>query len=216
MKRLLLLAACFGLLLAASPQDPGKDLKSKDYETRKAAVSTIVSSPDKNAEKNLITALKDEDWEIVEMAAKGLGELGPDVVGKNGIKALTKMALEAPVRRLRQTAAEALSQIDPKEAAKAFTKKLGGKTSLPASEALIEIAGESEERKAPKALKKAVDKGKEYAVRVAAARAMLIAGSQDRASNLEYILKNEHVGVRCAALDVVLEGAVIEDLDKVE
>jgi len=64
----------------ADPPTPAKLLKSKDVMVRLGAVQTLTDDGGEDAEKLLIGALKDKDWEVVERAADGLAEQGGDVV----------------------------------------------------------------------------------------------------------------------------------------
>ncbi|NQU48229.1 MAG: HEAT repeat domain-containing protein, partial [Planctomycetes bacterium] len=56
--------------------DPAKDMKSKDYSVRLAAVQNLAVVEHAQAEKLLVAALKDKDWEVVEAAASALGKVG--------------------------------------------------------------------------------------------------------------------------------------------
>ena len=101
-------ALCLVLLsaFAHAQDDPAKAIKSKDFETRKAAVLELSKGDHDKAEKLLIGALKDDDWEIAELAATGLGSLG-EGASKGAMKALLKVALDGPIYRLRRAAASA-------------------------------------------------------------------------------------------------------------
>jgi len=105
------------LLLALAPQDPiadiGKRLKDKDPVMRLVAVDELARETDPRAEKALHGALKDADWEVVERASAALGEHGTAA----SLDPLLKIALDAPVARIRRAAARSLARISPKETA---------------------------------------------------------------------------------------------------
>lgn len=189
-------------LLLPTPQTPAKDLKSKDFEVRKAAVLELTETPTDDSGKLLTKALKDEDWEIVELAAIGLGKLG-ESAGAGATKGLVKLALEGPLVRIRREAAIALREIDADEAIEQLSKKLSGKQAQTASEAIFSLGAPGEERKSPKSLQKAVKKGKVYSTRRPAAMALLIVGAEDRAENLALLLAHKELGVHASALDAV-------------
>ena len=126
---------CLALLLAvvtALPLqgDPAKDIKSKDFEVRLAAVELLASGHDK-AEKLLVGALKDKDWEVMEAAAAALGRLGEAQGGdKASMNALLKLALSGPTQRIRGVAAAALAQAHGAAGYEALLKKMSGKTAI--------------------------------------------------------------------------------------
>lgn len=209
-------ALCLVLLgtLAQAQDDPAKAIKSKEFETRKSAVLELSKGGHDKAAKLLTGALKDDDWEIAELAANGLGELGEEA-GAGALKALLRLSLDGPVFRLRRAAASAMGRIDPATAAEELAKKLSSKDSHAAAEALVEIGPAGEERKAPKSIKKAAEKGKEYGTRRAAAMAVLVVGAEDRSENLTALLEHEELGVRAAALDAVRAAPAAGDLEPV-
>ncbi len=202
-------------LLCAAPQDPAKDLKSKDYEVRKAAVLELTENPTDSSGKLLTKALKDDDWEIVELATIGLGKLGEDA-GSAATKALVGLALEGPVFRIRREAAKSLRAISADDAIEQLSKKLSGKFSGAASEGIVELGSPEEDRSSPKSLQKVVKKGKEYATRRSAAMALLIVGAKDRSENLTKLLAHKESGVHSAALDAVRIAPADSDIPPIQ
>ncbi len=194
---LLVFSLCCLLPLDGTAQDAAKDLRSKEVSTRLAAIENLVTSADPGAEKLLLKALKDKDWEVVERAAEALATLG----GKSSVKPLVTLALEGPVRRLRLTAARSLAEINPAEAIKAVDKKLRGKTEVQACEALTRIAaklpGASDQRKLEKLLS-----SKEMHTRMAAAEALIVSAAADSPEVLtELLQETQPIAVTAAALD---------------
>lgn len=201
-------------LLLPATQDHAKDLKSKEFDVRKAAVLALTEAPSKSSGKLLIKALKDDDWEIIELAAIGLGKQGEEV-GDAAIKALVKLALEGPLHRIRLEAAKALREIDAEKANELLSKKLASKHSQPASEAIITLGTPEEARKSPKSLQKAIKKGKLYATRRPAVMALLVVGAKDRSENLEALLSHEEIGVHASALDAIRAEPFASDLEPI-
>ena len=86
--------------LTAGPsvgQDDAKDIKSRDVEVRLAAVkrlAAITTNDGDDTGKLLAKALKDDDWEIVTIAATSLGNLKRE----KSLKDLAKLAWEGPRR----------------------------------------------------------------------------------------------------------------------
>ena len=72
--------ALFSLLLviAALPDDLARELRSKDPLVRLDAARALEegAEADEDAAKLLIRALGDDDWEVVEIAARTLGSRG--------------------------------------------------------------------------------------------------------------------------------------------
>ena len=65
------LFACI-LWHSAASQDPTKDIRSKDPEIRLSAIAALHEGEEKNAERLLIGALRDKDWEVRQRAASAL------------------------------------------------------------------------------------------------------------------------------------------------
>jgi HEAT repeat protein len=176
--------------------DPAKELRAKDPVVRLAAVEKILAAPDKKSEKLLLGVLEDEDWEVVIAAARGLRSIG----AKKSVKALVELSLEGPVQLVRHAAAESLAELDAAEAVKGLGRKLKGKSSIAACDALVKIAPTMEEVSPPKALEKLL-RAKETLVRAAAARAMVVCERRNRAVRVEKLLSSPHLAVVAAALE---------------
>ncbi len=69
--------------VAVSNFDDARDIKSRDAEVRLAAVLRIAATNNDDTGKLLAKALKDDDWEIVTIAATALGEIGREKSLKN-------------------------------------------------------------------------------------------------------------------------------------
>ena len=191
------------LLLGAGryESDDLRDLKSKDPLVRLAAVERIADVGGPDAEKHLLRALGDDDWEVVERAATGLAANG----GTKSVTPLTKLACDGPVRRVRLTAARSLAAIDPAAGLKGIGKKLSGERAPRAAEAYGLVALAHDEAASSKALETLV-KGKETAARAAAARAWVLASGDERGPVVAKLLESEHAAVVAAAL----EGAALD------
>lgn len=190
--------ALAGLALA---QDPLKDIKAKEPEKRVAAVAALEASGGEGAEKALISALLDKDWEVVERAATALGKVGT----KAAVPQLVKTALDAPAMRLRRAAALALAKIDPARATEDLAKQTAGKNALHAWAALAIVAsqgGGAEADAVAKNLKKS-QKAKEETERLAAAGAIGAANLEEMRALLEGYLAGEDEQLACAALGAV-------------
>jgi len=180
----------------ASDDDLAAALRSKDVAERLAAVATLGTGGVEGAEKLLLKALKDEDWEVVERAAAALGTVGAGA----SLAPLAQLALAGPCERLRRSAAESLAALDADEGLDAIARKLAGRDALWACAAFARVAPAASEVRAPKSLSKLLrdDDGR---LRAAAARALVAAARADRSQVLEGLLRSEHVAVRAAALE---------------
>src|SRR5688572_26364246 len=90
------------LLLPVLPQDdPSKNLKSKEVGARLTALEALSKEKNAKNEKLVAAALRDEDWEVAEKAADVLAKIG----GPGSVDDLVRVALEAPLARLRVAAA---------------------------------------------------------------------------------------------------------------
>lgn len=185
------------LLLLVLAQDPVKDLKSKDFDKRIAAVTAL--SEDKTAEKALLSVIKDknEDWELLERAARGLANSGTAA----SVDPLVKLALSGPIVRVRLAAARTLAKIAPDKAAEELTGKLGSPQVHEALEALAEVLRASPLDKPLKAMEKLLDKPKQPELAPLAARALVISQAPGSEQRLEALLKHARVDVVCAALE---------------
>ncbi len=198
------------LLLALAPQvsDFEKGMRAKEDETRLATVALLAKETDPKTEKLLTSALKDVDWEVVERAADALGERG----AKGALGELTKLALEAPLRRHRVAAARALARIDAKAAAADLIKKCSGATETAALEALVHVV-----RGAPadfdlKAVVKIAEKAKEVGTRATALRVLTAHPGPERAGRIAKVFQSDAVLALCAVLDEMIEHPVAGDL----
>jgi HEAT repeat protein len=192
------LALLSGLALA---QDPLKDIKAKEPEKRVAAIAALEASGGEGAEKALVSALLDKDWEVVERAAVALGKVG----SKTAIPQLVKTALDAPAMRLRRAAAISLLRIDAARATEDLAKQTAGKNALNAWSALAIVAAQgagAESEGVAKNLKKS-QKSKELDERLAAAGAIGAASLEDMAALLSGYLGGADAELACAALGAV-------------
>lgn len=199
--RALVRALAIGWLACAllgAQGDPEKDIKSKSAEQRVAAVDGLKALGLERAEKALIAALADRDWEVIERAAQALGELG----AKGASAALVKTALDAPAARVRRTAAQALARIDAPKALEELGKQTAGKNALRAWAALAWVAAHPDtvgSEALTKNLRKS-QKAKEAAERVAAAGGILALAPAERVAALEEYISGGDVELASAAL----------------
>ncbi len=200
----MLLAFALSLLQdpsAAGSGDPLKDVKDKDPLVRVAAIAGLEArgADDPKSFKSLLSALKDDDWEVVETAALALGRMKAPAAAKG----LVDLAAEAPIRRLRAAAARALAATnDPKAmddlAAAASSKKTGPG----ALQALAEYAlAAAEPLPAGEVARELRDKNPE--IRAAAAAALHAVPPDEREEFLIATLADEDLRVPCAALDAL-------------
>lgn len=193
-------ALMIALPLLLAQESPDKALKSKDPLERLAAIEALAANDFPKRERLLLTALKDDDWEVVERAAVVLGDVGT----KAAMAPLVKLALEGPVRRVRRHASEALARLDADKAFEGVAKKVTSKEAAAACLAMCSLAPALEEGVSLKPARKAL-KSKEAATREAAARAMVRLAGEDRAEVLAGLLEHEEVAVRCAAAEAAGE-----------
>jgi len=205
MQRFLTLALiaffCAAAPAGAFAKDLAKDLKSKDPLVRLAATDALGEGGHEKAESLLLGALKDNDWEVQEYAARALGAVGTP----KARKALVKLALGGPIARVRLAAAGALANVDAEAAFDKLGKKASGDTAFAACEAMIVIAPQVEGREPPRSVKKLVS-GKDARLRAVGARCYIVCSDADRLENLAELLGDEHLGVRAAAV----EGATLD------
>lgn len=186
----------FVSLAAFLPQD---GLKSKDPLERLAAVDQVEAGERGAGGKLLVKLFKDDDWEVVERAAKRLGEIGTaDQVGD-----AVDLALEGPVRRVRAAAAHSAAKLDADKAAESLLGKARGKTALLAAEALAIVApsATAEAKLNPRALESML-KEKDGRLRAAGAAALLAVARTERAEVLKELLESEYLMVRATAAEV--------------
>lgn len=177
--------------------DPAKDLRSKDVQLRLQAISTLAEGgEDKDASKLLVASLKDDDWEVVEAAIHGLGQIG----GKGADKKLLSLAIDAPLLRHRRAAAQALAHAYGSEAWVQLEKKLSGKTAGAAAEAAVAfsaLAGQIELDRLEKMLRS--DEPEE--LRAASAALAVLDG--DRSGRLQTLWPEADAWTRCEILDAL-------------
>jgi HEAT repeat protein len=191
--------SAFVLLLvpqADAAGDPAKALGSNDPEVRLAAVRTIAEQGHADAEKLLLKALRDDDWEIATIAATELGELG----AAKALEPLLELALEAPVRGLRVAAAQALAGVDAATAYEKLAKRASGKTAVRACEAIAELAPALADGVKTKELEKLLGE-REIDARRAAARALVRMDGAARPERLATFLDDSDVALRAAAIE---------------
>ena len=190
------------MVLAPGPvvsADVAKDFKSKDYKKRLKAVAAVRKDGGEGAERLLITALRDPDWEVVERAAAALVDHG----GEKAIKPLVDLASKGPVRRVRLVAAQTLTKLGIEPAAKRLAKRLKRDEAVNTADALVVLAHASE-GPVPKDLLKGITKAfkhKEAPVRAAIAGALVALPPDDRVKQFEKQLEDEELTVVAAALD---------------
>ena len=195
----LTLFACSGALafgVAAEPDEVATKLKAKEPAERVAAVDLIRNNGHKEAEKLLLDALDDRDWEVMEHAARTLGKRG--TVAKSAAP-LSKLAIEGPIRRVRLAATQALAELDPAAAADLLTKLAKGPTMERACEGLAAVASTVGE-KVRTGIETAL-LSKELATRAAAAAGLHAFAAAERVSHLTTCLRDDELTVGAAALD---------------
>ncbi len=178
--------------------DPAKDMKSKDYSVRLAAVQNLAVVEHAQAEKLLVAALKDKDWEVIEAAASALGKVG----GKSSAAALLKLALDGPTLRIRSVAAASLAQAHGVAGWQALEKKIGGKTALEACRAAIAFWPLMDGKAELKAVEK-LWKGKEKEIKPLAAQVMVLLAGETRSEVLQTIVASQAVEATALAIDAV-------------
>ncbi|MCA8941981.1 MAG: HEAT repeat domain-containing protein [Planctomycetes bacterium] len=192
-----ILAASLLLAVTVTAQDPAKDIRSSEVDKRLDAVEALLKQGDDAAGELLVQALRDKDWEVQERAAAALGQLRY----AKAIKKLAELALDGEIARVRNTAADALAEIDGPAAVELLIKKVKSKkTALVTCEALGRIWARTGAGPVDK-LQKLLEH-KELAVREAAAVAWL-AGNAERAQALGELVKHKELVVRAAALELV-------------
>lgn len=194
---LLLLLLCVPLALQA---DAAKDLKSKDVAARIAAVEALAAELPEKADKLLVGALGDRDFEVVERAAAALGRHG----AKEALPKLVDLALDAPIERLRLAAARALLAIDSVRASAELAKALNGKHPERALRALAVLSSGDVDPRAHDAVTKAwlkAKKAKEPAEGVDAAGALGASDPKTRGESVTEALASPSLAVRAAALE---------------
>jgi HEAT repeat protein len=180
----------------APADDVAARIKAKEPEDRVAAVEQVRRDGHKDAEKLLLDALDDRDWEVMERAALALGERG-SVAGSGA--ALSKLAIGGPIRRVRLAAAQALARLDPAGTAELLTKSVRSAPLEAVCEGLAAVAATVGEPVRP-----GLETGllsKEGRTRAVAASGLHAFGAAERASHLDTCLGDSELTVGAAALD---------------
>lgn len=198
-------------LPALAQQEFEKGLKAKEFEVRLATVQLLARDKDPKTEKLLVGALKDDDWEVVLRATQALGERGT----KASFDVLVKLALDAPLQRVRQAAAMALARVAPDEAvAELMRKTQPESTAFAACDALAFVCANRDTKNDLHPLVKLVERSKDSAVRAAAARVLAAATWKDRETVLAKLEDSGTVRVVCAVLDECAKAPRPGDLER--
>ncbi len=186
---------------AAGSGDPVKDVKDKDPLVRIAAVAGLEArgEADAKAFKALLSALKDDDWEVAELAANALGRMKSAAAAKE----LAQLAAEAPIRRLRAAAARALAASNDPKAVDALAAAASSKKTGPgALQALAEYATTATAPLPASEVGREL-RDKDPAIRAAAAAALHAAPAEEREEMLLAAFEDEDLRVPCAALEAL-------------
>lgn len=184
------------LALAPARDEVANQIKAREPEDRVVAVDKIRRDGHKEAEKLLLDALDDRDWEVMERAALALAERG-SAAGSG--PALSKLVLEGPIRRVRLAAALALAKLAPETAGELLTKAAKGPALLRACEGLAAIAATVGE-----GARAGLETGllsKDSATRATAAAGLHAFPAAERATHLVTCLKDDDLTIGAAALD---------------
>src|SRR5262245_26026176 len=164
--------ACVALVVAfairTGAADESKGLKSRDVRQRLAAVEALRKDGAPDAEAQLVSVLDDSDWEVEEQAATALATRG----GPASVAALTRLAVEGRVRRVRTAAVKALARIDAPGAVRLLAKKTTGEEALAAVEAIAMLSTRTPDDAWRKPIERAL-KSKETPMRAAAVAALV-------------------------------------------
>lgn len=195
-----------GVLHAQS--DAERAIKSKNAAERVAAVAELRAAGGEKAEKALVGALADRDWEVLECASRALGEL----TAKSGASALARLAIDAPAARIRRAAAIALGAIDAQKAGEELGKQTAGKNAQRAWEALAHVAAAKDWSGSEALLKnlRKSQKAKEVPEQVAAAGAIHALLAADMATVLGEYLAGDNVQFAAAALNALTARPIAE------
>ncbi len=207
MRKFLAVLTLLALTAPLPAGTPAKDLKSRDVSVRLRAIETIRTGKPKDAEKLLLGALKDRDWEVRERAVIALGEIG----GEDSVKPLLMQALVGPVRRIRFAAVDALRRIAPERAAEKIAKRVGGTVAVAALEALSRLGPKVGEDRLTDSIARGLA-AKELPVRVAAARLTGGLSGRRRKNVIDTILRLPETMVRAACLDSIRKSPDEDDL----
>lgn len=212
--------ACALLCLLVAPQeDPAKNLKSKDANTRLIALEALSKEKNAKNEKAVLGALKDDDWEVVEKAVEVLGKIG----SKEALDDLVKLALNAPLKRLRTGAGATLAEIDAQAGLEALLKKLPAADVLAKKgagpevgrlvQSLAELAANAKVELDLSALDKLPEKAKDAFVRAEAARALVAGTPASKTEVLQRLALSASPQVAAAALEAAQRKPAVERVD---
>src|SRR6185503_6746601 len=99
-------------------------------------VDNAVRSGGKDAEATLLAALGNDDWEVVERAAAGLGTRGTAA----SLPRLVALSVDGPVRRVRAAAARSAAKLDIERAVSLLAKETQSGDAARAYEAIAAIS----------------------------------------------------------------------------
>lgn len=190
---------------ATLAQDPGaadlaRQLKDKEIAVRLAAVSTLAVSTAEHAERLLLTALDDRDWEVVENAAVALAKRG----GAASVEPLAELALEGPVLRVRVQALRSLAALDATRGAELLLERVRSKEfGARALDGLALLGSRARSDDLVKAVSREL-RSDERERRVAAARTLAAFPPADAAARMQKLMYDEDLAVAAAALSVPL------------
>ena len=128
--------------LAFPAQDVAAELASKEVAQRLQALRKFEQEPTAEAAPAVLQALEDDDWEVVEQAARSVGRCAEAFDSEDACAALLEVALEIPPDRCARVAAESLASVDAERAFGLLAKKLRSKTLLRATMALTPVVRE--------------------------------------------------------------------------
>ncbi len=170
-------------------------LRSKEVGQRLEGIAYLARKGHPDAEKHLLKALKDRDWEVIHRATEALAARGSDA----SIEPLIQLALTGPIRRIRLAASASVKKLAADSAADRIQKKLRGPTVFAAADALEVIANPL----AAKSLERLL-KNKEGTVRAAAVRALGALRDPGRVDQFADLLDDPDIRVRAAAVDALV------------
>jgi HEAT repeat protein len=206
------LLVAWAVLTLQSGADPAQRILSADPLERLGAVREVAEKGHPQAEKVLLVALADSDWEVAALAAGELGRLGSKAAGP----ALLPLALEGPVRGLRRAAGEAMARIEFPEVYEKLVKAPAD-LRVHACEAL-ESLGPALSTRGGELKTKELERwvaDKDGELRSAAARALVALAGPRRPDVLRTFLAHEDVAVRASAIEAAGasgDGSVLEPL----
>ena len=190
-------AALAGGLALGAVQDPEPSLRSKDATERLQALELTIARGEEDLAKTLHKLLKDKDWEMQLAVVRALGEHGEE----RSVKTLAKLSHDAPLRRLRLAAAEALGKLDAEEGLKTLSSKLRRDTVLSAMEALTILGPYLQEPKIPSGLSRLL-KEEDPHLRAIASGTLIALQRGQRAELLNRFLADPAPAVRARCLEV--------------